>query len=165
MVPTVVLPPATPSTDHVTPPLLAVNCWVSFDVSVAVRGLTVIAAAVPMPVSEAVADVPAMPRVAVWVPGPVGLNVRFRVQLAPAPKLYPQLLVSPNDVAPVPEIVTPPTGSAAAPPLVSVATCGELVTLTVWPPKSTVAGVSVTFAPGRPVFMSDWTSAALRARL
>ena len=40
IVPEVGDPPATPSTDQVTPVLLAVNCWVCVNVNVATCGLT-----------------------------------------------------------------------------------------------------------------------------
>jgi hypothetical protein len=60
-------------------------------------------------------------------PADVGVKVTVIVQLAPALRLLPQLLVS----AKSPEAAIFETASAAAPVLVSVTVCGALVLPTV----------------------------------
>src|SRR4051794_17612903 len=150
-----------PSTDHATPLALALNCWTVPGVSVAVRGLTVIAAAVPVPVSVAVAPVPPTASVACCGPVATGMNTTLTAQLAPGARLVPQLFVSENEAAPEPEIAMPPTASGPVPVLVSVSVCGALATMTVWLPNPAAGGDSVVDAPGRGVAMSDWISAAL----
>src|SRR5437764_8312106 len=97
MVPVVVFPPTTPSTDQLTPLLLAENCCVWAEVTVAVRGLTVSAAAVPMPVRDAVVVLPPMPSTAVCVPVAVGAKTTLSVQLVPGARDAPHELVCRKD--------------------------------------------------------------------
>lgn len=67
----------------------------------------------------------------VRLPEVVGVNVTLILQLEPALKLEPQLLVwAKSPVAAMPEILRAPV-----PPFDNVTTCAELVVLTAWLPK------------------------------
>src|SRR5579862_2648606 len=84
IVPTVVLPPATPSTDQaIAFWLVVVNCWLTMGVSSAWRGLMANVAPTPVPLTETVCELLAlsvMTRVALLVPPTTGVNVTLIVQ-------------------------------------------------------------------------------------
>ena len=88
-------PPATPSTDQVTLPLLAVNCCVRVKVSVATRGLT----ENPVPVPDSVIDcglpeaLSIIATVELLVPVFVGVKVTIIVHAVFGANIAPQLLV------------------------------------------------------------------------
>ena len=76
-------------------------------------------------------------------PNWLGVKVTFSVQLAPAPRLEPQVLFWSKFVALVPVIPTLLITSSAPPVLVSVSTCGLLSVPTTNTPKLKLVGARI----------------------
>ena len=81
---------------------------------------------------------------AVRVPVADGVNVTLMVQLAPAAKLDPQVVVRAKLVLLVPVMVMLEIVRAPAPVLVKVTVRAALVVFTVWFPKASDVGDKVT---------------------
>src|SRR5580693_6928949 len=79
-------------------------------------------------------------------PNWLGVKVTFRVQLAPAPRLEPHVLLWSKSVALEPVIVTPLRASSEPPVLVSVSTCWLLWVAITQTPKLRVAGTAFRVA-------------------
>lgn len=112
-------------------------------------GDRVTAGVIPVPLKLAVWGLPAalsgMVTVPVLVPVAVGVKVTLIMQLAPATREVPQLLVWPK--SPLTPILPPVMERGAVPLLVSVKICALLVVPTFWPPKVRLEGVSVATGP------------------
>ena len=100
---------------------------------------------VPVPVRVALCGLPAAlsdtERVPVRAPVAPGRNVTLMVQLAPAAKVVPQVVVSAKSEAFVPAIETPLMVMVPLPVFRSVTVLALLVTFTGWIPNGTVVGV------------------------
>ena len=113
----------------------------------------------PMPVSVAVcgllASLSETLRVAVTAPVMVGVNVTLIVQLAPAARDDVQRLFCAKEDAFAPVMLTAMPVIRTALLFFSVTVFAELVVLTPWFPKATVAGERKTGAGARPVPVSS----------
>jgi len=104
----------------------------------------------PTPVKESVCELTTASSVmmieALRGPNWLGVKVTFSVQLAPAPRLEPQVPLWSKSVALVPVIATLLITSSEPPVLVSVSTCGTLVVPTTNRPKLRPAGAGLRVA-------------------
>src|SRR5271165_330256 len=173
MVPDAAEPPATPSTDQVALPLLAVNCCGTVGVSVAVRGVTINPLPPPVPDTAIKCGLPgalsAIVSVAFSGPDALGENSTLIVQLAPEASDVPQLFVWVKSSPPELESAMPAIAMAAAPLFVNVTVCGILLVPIAWLLK--FRWVALRLSPGRRLagpsglFMSFWISGSESARL
>src|SRR5215468_2956043 len=152
MVPAAADPPAVPSTDQVTPPLLAVNCCVRVNVRAATRGD--IEKPVPVPVRLEVCGFPTAlsetDTAEMRAPVVVGVKVTLIVQTAPVASVDPQLLVWAKSPALPPEIPMELMASDAFPALVNVTGTALLVEPVGTLPKSMLFGLRITTGPELP---------------
>ena len=99
---------------------------------------------VPVPERATVCGLPAASsateRVAVRAPPPLGVNVTLIVQLAPAARVAPHVVVLAKLFAFVPVIVIPVMAIAALPVFDSVTLRAALVTFTSWFPNASDVG-------------------------
>ena len=86
-------------------------------------------------------------RIPLRLPFADGLNVTLKVQLFPAAKELPQVVVSAKSPGSVPAMAIPLIVKAVAPRLVSVTVFAALVVPTVTEPKLRVAGSSCAVVP------------------
>jgi hypothetical protein len=177
----VLLPPATPSTVHVTfelatPLMNACSCEVCPGVTEICTGTidTVLVVAVPVPVKFTVCWVDGSLSLNVTnpslVPAAEGVNVTCRVQLAPAATDDPQVFVCAK--SPLATMLT--TLSGAPPVFFKVSVCDELVEKTFCEAKVRLVGVNTASGPplvpvpvsatdcGLPVALSATEIAAVR---
>src|SRR5579862_4313353 len=146
-------PPATPSTDQVTVPLVTPNDWVWPKVSATARGVT--ANPVPVPDSAIVCGVPgalsAMVTEELRAPVVVGAKVILMVQGIPGCRVAPQLFVSAKSPALPPDTAIPPMARVAPPILVRVTGWAGLVDPVDSLPKLMVALLRLTSGSAPPL--------------
>ena len=137
------------------PPLLSVNVCVALVVplvtlpKLAVDGVRVACGAAAVAPAQlnamdccCVGEGKFAPRLAVWVPAVSGVQVIEIVQIDPAARLAPQVLVSLNELVLLPKNPKLLIVSAAVPEFCSVAVCVVLVLPMFTLPKLIIAGVS-----------------------